>query len=34
MERKRSLWRYFEGRTYRTGHFDADYLAGLMENLV
>jgi len=34
LERKRNLWRYFEGRTYRTGRFDADYLAGLMENLV
>jgi len=34
LERSRRLWRFFDGRTYRTGPFDADYLTALMEQLV
>jgi hypothetical protein len=32
--KSRHLWRFFDARTYRSGPFDADYLAGLMEQLV
>jgi hypothetical protein len=34
LEKSRHLWRFFDARTYRSGPFDADYLAGLMEQLV
>jgi hypothetical protein len=34
MEKSHSLWRFFDPRTYRSGAFDADYLAGLLEQLV
>jgi len=34
VEKSRHLWRFFDGRTYRTGPFNADYLTGLMEQLV
>jgi len=34
VEKSRKLWRFFDARTYRSGAFDADYLAGLMEQLV
>ena len=34
LERSRNPWRYFEGRTYKTGLFDAEYLISLMESLV
>ncbi len=34
MERKRSMWRFFDARTHRSGPFDADYLTGLLEQLV
>jgi hypothetical protein len=34
LEKSRRLWRFFDARTYRSGPFDADYLAGLMEQLV
>jgi hypothetical protein len=34
VEKSRSLWRFFDARTYRSGPFDADYLAGLMEQLI
>ena len=34
VEKSERLWRFFDPRTYRTGPFDADYLAGLMEQLV
>jgi hypothetical protein len=34
IEKSRHLWRFFDARTYRSGPFDADYLAGLMEQLV
>ena len=31
---KPPIWRYFDARTYRTGVFDQEYLAGLLENLI
>jgi hypothetical protein len=34
MERARHFWRFFDARTYRSGRFDADYLTGLLEQLV
>lgn len=34
IEKSRHLWRFFDARTYRSGPFDGDYLAGLMEHLV
>jgi len=34
IEKSRHLWRFFDARTYRSGLFDADYLTGLMEQLV
>lgn len=34
VEKSRHLWRFFDARTYRSGLVDADYLAGLMEQLV
>lgn len=34
MEGKRNLWRFFDARTYRSGPCDAEYLAGLLEQLV
>jgi hypothetical protein len=34
IEKSRHHWRFFDGRTYRSGLVDADYLAGLMEELV
>ncbi|HLY18737.1 MAG TPA: hypothetical protein VKR61_16010 [Bryobacteraceae bacterium] len=34
IEKSRKLWRFFDSRTYRSGPFDADYLIGLMEQLV
>ena len=34
IEKSRHLWRFFDARTYRSGVFDADYLTGLMEQLV
>jgi len=34
IEKSRHLWRFFDARTYRSGPFDADYLIGLMEQLV
>jgi len=34
IEKSRHLWRFFDARTYRSGSFDADYLTGLMEQLV
>ena len=34
VEKSRHLWRFFDARTYRSGPFDADYLTGLMEQLV
>jgi hypothetical protein len=34
IERSRQHWRFFDARTYRSGMVNADYLAGLMEQLV
>jgi hypothetical protein len=34
IEKSRHLWRFFDARTYRSGPFDADYLTGLLEQLV
>jgi len=34
VERTRSVWRFFDARTYRSGSLDAEYLVGLMEQLV
>jgi hypothetical protein len=34
VEKSRHLWRFFDARTYRSGPFDAEYLIGLMEQLV
>jgi hypothetical protein len=34
IERSRQHWRFFDARTYRSGMVDAEYLAGLMEQLV
>lgn len=34
IEKSRSLWRFFDARTYRSGPFDAEYLTGLFEQLV
>ena len=34
IEKSRHLWRFFDARTYRSGPLDADYLTGLMEQLV
>jgi hypothetical protein len=34
LEREKKLWRFFDGRTYRSGPFDREYLIGLMEQLL
>lgn len=34
LEKKGDLWRFFDARTYRTGPFNEDYLAALMDQLV
>ena len=34
LEDKNGLWRFFDARTYRSGVFDQEYLAGLMEQLL
>jgi len=34
MERKGSMWRYFETRTYRSGPFDRDYLISVLEQIL
>jgi len=31
---KKTMWRYFDARTYRSGEFDQEYLVGLMEQLL
>jgi len=31
---KKTMWRYFDARTYRSGEFDQAYLVGLMEQLL
>ena len=34
LEKARTMWRFFDARTYRSGACDVDYLASLMEQLV
>lgn len=34
IEKSRHMWRFFDARTYRSGPFDGNYLAGLFEQLV
>ncbi|MEX2264205.1 MAG: hypothetical protein WD696_19785 [Bryobacteraceae bacterium] len=34
LERRANLWRFFDARTYRTGLFDSEYLAALMDQMV
>jgi len=34
VEKEKSMWRFFDARTYRSGGFDQDYLIGLMEQLL
>lgn len=34
IEKHRTMWRFFDARTYRTGEFDQAYLVSLMEQLV
>jgi len=34
LEKKQNIWRFFDARTYRSGLFDQDYLASLMEQLL
>jgi hypothetical protein len=34
LERRQSMWRFFDARTYRSGEFDRDYLIGLLEQLL
>jgi hypothetical protein len=34
VEGHRSMWRYFDARTYRSGAFDRDYLVSLMDQLL
>ncbi len=34
VEKGRSLWRFFDARTYRSGPLDQEYLIGLMEQVI
>lgn len=34
VEKQLHGWRFFDSRTYRSGHFDQDYLISLLEQLV
>jgi hypothetical protein len=34
LERRQSMWRFFDARTYRSGEFDRDYLITLLEQLL
>jgi len=34
VEKEKSIWRYFDPRTYRSGELDQEYLIGLMEQLL
>lgn len=34
VERRKSMWRFFDARTYRSGQLDQEYLTGLMEHLL
>jgi hypothetical protein len=33
LEGRGAMWRYFDTRTYRSGHFDREYLTALMEEV-
>jgi hypothetical protein len=34
VEKGKSMWRFFDPRTYRSGELDQEYLIGLMEQLL
>jgi len=34
VDRGRTMWRFFDGRTYRSGPFDQEYLVTLMEQII
>ena len=34
IEKQKTMWRFFDARTYRSGIFDLEYLLALMEQLV
>ena len=34
LEKEKTMWRYFDARTYRSGELDQEYLVGLMEQLL
>lgn len=34
LENEKRMWRFFDGRTYRSGPFDQEYLVGLMEQVI
>ena len=34
LEKHKSMWRFFDARTYRSGELDQEYLVGLMEQLL
>jgi hypothetical protein len=34
LEKRQKMWRFFDARTYRSGPFDQDYLASLLEQLI
>jgi hypothetical protein len=34
VEKDKTMWRYFDARTYRSGNLDQEYLIGLMEQLI
>lgn len=34
IEKQKSMWRFFDPRTYRSGELDQEYLIGLMEQLL
>ncbi len=34
LEKQKTMWRYFDARTYRSGELDQEYLIGLMEQLL
>jgi hypothetical protein len=34
LERRQTMWRFFDARTYRSGEFDREYLISLLEQLL
>ena len=34
LEKDRTMWRFFDARTYRSGAFDEEYLIDLLEQLI